>query len=261
MIPGGFQKRIRFNYKRFIRKSLVLLKQNDWSGLGHYVVSEMGNFLVDSNFLREPRILTCSLCQFTTPAFVHLSNTLKISWNSACPNCNSRSRHRGLTFLYREYLQNSRRRRILHFAPELVLEIEIRKYTQHRYYTTDYQMSNVDFPREDIQDLSFDDSSFDLILSNHVLEHVRDDQQAVAELARILSSGGTAIITVPGDWRRKQTKTFSHLNHNGHYRDYGTDILDMFREHFCSVKRKNLYNYSGRIHGIKKLEYAFVCEK
>jgi 2-polyprenyl-3-methyl-5-hydroxy-6-metoxy-1,4-benzoquinol methylase len=149
----------------------------------------------------------------------------------------------------------------LHFAPEPVLEYEIRKYTQHLYYTTDHQMPDVDFPKEDIQELSFGDSSFDLILSNHVLEHVPDDQQAVTELARILTPGGAAIITVPGDWRRRQTKTYSHLNYNGHYRDYGTDILDMFMRHFDSVKRKNLYNYNGRRHAIKKLEYAFVCEK
>ena len=261
MIPGGFQKRKKATIKRFMKKSMTLFLQGQWTGLGHYVASETGNFLVDRHLIQGSEILTCPLCRFSAPKFVHLSNPLGISWNSACPNCISRSRHRGLVFLYRDYLEYSHGKKILHFAPEPVLANEIRQYSQHQYFTTDYHMSDVDFPREDIQELSFDDSSFDLVLSNHVLEHVPDDQQAVTELARILTASGAAIITIPGEWRRKQTKTFTHLNYNGHYRDYGADILDIFKKHFPSVKRKNLYNYDGRRHGIKKIEYAFVCEK
>ena len=109
--------------------------------------------------------------------------------------------------------------------------------------------------------MSFDDSSFDLVLSNHVLEHVPDDQQAVSELARVLIPGGTAIITIPGDWRRKQTRTFTHLNYNGHYRDYGLDILDMMQDSFSKVKKRNLFYYQGYRHAIKPLESAFICIK
>jgi SAM-dependent methyltransferase len=45
--------------------------------------------------------------------------------------------------------------------------------------------------------LPYPDSSFDLILSHEVLEHVADDRQAVAEMARVLKPGGRAIIFVP----------------------------------------------------------------
>lgn len=38
---------------------------------------------------------------------------------------------------------------------------------------------------------------FDLILSHEVLEHVLDDRQAVAEMARALKPGGRAVIFVP----------------------------------------------------------------
>ena len=150
---------------------------------------------------------------------------------------------------------------ILQFAPEPVLENVIRKYKQHQFFTTDYHMSGVDFPGEDIQNLSFADSSFDLVFSNHVLEHVPDDKQAVVEIARILKNDGVAIITLPGDWRRKLTRSFGHLNYNGHYRDYGLDILDLLRDSFSIVKKNNLFQYHGQRHAIKPLETAFICTK
>lgn len=261
MIPGGFQKRKKVTVKSFMKKILVLFLHEQWAGLGYYVVSETGNIFAEKQIFQGSKTLTCSLCRFSAPAFVHLSNPLGITWNSACPNCNSRSRHRGLVFLYREYLQNNQGKKILHFAPEPILENEIRQFSDHQYFTTDYHMSRVDFPRENIQELSFDDSFFDLILSNHVLEHVHDDRKAIREISRILKSDGIAIITIPGNWRRKQTKSFSHLNYNGHYRDYGLDILEILRNSFSKVDSENLFHYQGIRHAIKPLEIAFICTK
>ena len=261
MIPGGFQKRKKVTVKRLIKKSLDLFLQEQWAGIGHYVASETCNILAKRKIFQGSKILTCPLCRFSAAAFVHLSNPIAISWNSACPNCNSRSRHRGLVFLYREFLQNSQGKKILHFAPEPVLAHEIRKYSQHQYFTTDYNMNEVDYPNEDIQKLTFGDSSFDVILNNHVLEHIPDDRKAMRELARILKPKGIAILTIPGNWRRKQTKIFSHLNYNGHYRDYGLDIMNFLRDSFSMVKKNNLFHYQGQRHAIKPLETAFICIK
>jgi SAM-dependent methyltransferase len=47
------------------------------------------------------------------------------------------------------------------------------------------------------ENLPFPDSSFDLILSHEVLEHVADDRQAAAEMARVLKPGGRAVVFVP----------------------------------------------------------------
>jgi SAM-dependent methyltransferase len=47
------------------------------------------------------------------------------------------------------------------------------------------------------ENLPFPDSSFDLILSHEVLEHVVDDRQAAAEMARVLRPGGRAVVFVP----------------------------------------------------------------
>jgi SAM-dependent methyltransferase len=45
--------------------------------------------------------------------------------------------------------------------------------------------------------LPYPDSSFDLILSHEVLEHVADDRLAVREMVRVLRPGGRAVIFVP----------------------------------------------------------------
>jgi SAM-dependent methyltransferase len=48
--------------------------------------------------------------------------------------------------------------------------------------------------------LPFADASLDLVLSNEVIEHVRDDRLAVAEIVRVLRPGGRAVIFCPNRW-------------------------------------------------------------
>ncbi len=48
--------------------------------------------------------------------------------------------------------------------------------------------------------LPFPDSSFDLVLSNEVIEHVRDDREACAEIVRVLRARGRALIFCPNRW-------------------------------------------------------------
>ena len=50
---------------------------------------------------------------------------------------------------------------------------------------------------EDIADLTFEDESFDIIVSSDVLEHVNDLQSAFRETYRVLRSGGIHLFTVP----------------------------------------------------------------
>jgi ubiquinone/menaquinone biosynthesis C-methylase UbiE len=49
----------------------------------------------------------------------------------------------------------------------------------------------------DIHEIPFEDHSFDLVFCNHVLEHVRDDHQAMKEMYRILKPGGWGILMIP----------------------------------------------------------------
>jgi len=45
--------------------------------------------------------------------------------------------------------------------------------------------------------LPFKRNSFDLVLSNEVIEHVRDDQQAIAECTGVLANGGRLVLFCP----------------------------------------------------------------
>jgi SAM-dependent methyltransferase len=62
----------------------------------------------------------------------------------------------------------------------------------------------------EIQDgraLQYADGSFDAAFSVSVLEHIPDngDSQAMSELLRVVRPGGTIVITVPYDWRYRET--------------------------------------------------------
>jgi SAM-dependent methyltransferase len=50
------------------------------------------------------------------------------------------------------------------------------------------------------EQLPFKDAVFDLVLSNEVIEHVGDDRQAVAEMARVTRPGGRIVIFCPNRW-------------------------------------------------------------
>lgn len=52
--------------------------------------------------------------------------------------------------------------------------------------------------------LPFDEQQFDLVLSNHVMEHVgelEDQAHHLAEIQRVLRPGGWAYVSVPNRWR------------------------------------------------------------
>ena len=78
------------------------------------------------------------------------------------------------------------------------------------YYGVDIAQKMIDvcrarFPQIDpgrfsvgrIQELKFPDRFFDLILCIGVVEYLKDDGEAIREMARVLKPGGTAIISMP----------------------------------------------------------------
>ncbi|NVD34523.1 methyltransferase domain-containing protein [Marinobacter lutaoensis] len=116
-----------------------------------------------------------------------------------CAGCGASDRER----LYAYWLvlalarkQLSRDAAVMHFAPEPGLSRWLRGQGFRHYQTADYAMAGVDY-RADLMDLPFDDASLDFFICSHVLEHVRDDRQALAELFRVLRPGGAGILMVP----------------------------------------------------------------
>jgi SAM-dependent methyltransferase len=117
--------------------------------------------------------------------------------NARCPFCGSSDRER-LVYLYldRESDLLRRRTRVLQIAPEKALERKLRKNPLLEVTTGDLMAAHVD-RTFDVTAIPFPDAVLDLVICNHVLEHVTDDRKAMREFLRILRPGGTAILQVP----------------------------------------------------------------
>jgi SAM-dependent methyltransferase len=71
--------------------------------------------------------------------------------------------------------------------------------------------------------LPFADGSFDRIIVSEVLEHIPEDANAMTEIERVLSPGGTVAVTVPRYWPEGVCWLLSreyHSNEGGHVRIY-----------------------------------------
>ena len=128
--------------------------------------------------------------------------------------------------------------KVLHFAPEQEFYKRFKKQTNIDYTTTDLLSPLADV-KADICNLPFEDNQYDIILCNHVLEHIPDDTKAMQELYRVLKPGGMGIFQIPQDLSRATTfsddsivdqkeraKIFGQYDH---VRVYGRDYFDKLR--------------------------------
>jgi SAM-dependent methyltransferase len=128
--------------------------------------------------------------------------------------------------------------KVLHFAPEQAFYKRFKKMSNLDYVTTDINSPLADV-KADICKLPFDNNIFDVIICNHVLEHIPDDNKAMQELYRVLKVGGMGIFQIPQDLSREKTfeddsitdkteraKIFGQYDH---VRIYGRDYFNKLR--------------------------------
>ena len=179
-----------------------------------------------------------------------------------CPVCFSSDRSRMVYLYLRDYLKlpDSRKKwSVLHIAPEEDLYTAIRsmlkdncgKYVcgdkfEEKHFYPDY------IQYMDITNIVQDDSTFDLIICIHVLEHVPNDDVALKELFRVLKPGGIAILQVPIS--KTLEKTFEDFSVTDpderrrlfgqwdHCRVYGQDFGKRVEEAGFSFSRINISN-------------------
>ena len=77
----------------------------------------------------------------------------------------------------------------------------------------------------DARRLPFADGSFDRVIASEVMEHIDDDDTAMAELTRVLRPGGTIAVTIPSLFPEKVCWSLSEDYHapkatGGHIRIY-----------------------------------------
>lgn len=163
--------------------------------------------------------------------------------NALCPSCLSLERHRLLwLYLQRETTLFNETPQLLHIAPEVCIMKHLRKQyaakNSKNYITADLESPLADM-HFDVQEIPMADNSVEVILCNHIMEHVADDLVAMRELYRIMKLGGWGIILSPVERDRAETfeddsitdpqernRIFGQYDHR---RIYGRDYADRLR--------------------------------
>lgn len=127
-----------------------------------------------------------------------------------CPHCGATDRDRLYALYLAERLPQDESAQpafgLLDIAPSGPLSAFVRQKYRLYYRTADRFMRNVD-DHVDITSLHcYADNSFDAFICSHVLEHVPEDRQAIAELFRVLKPGGWGIAMAPIDVKLSQTR-------------------------------------------------------
>jgi SAM-dependent methyltransferase len=74
-----------------------------------------------------------------------------------------------------------------------------------------YCFEDPDIHIYDGRQIPFDDGTFDVVFSSHVLEHIGDIDEALVEMARVLKSGGVAVHIIPSPTWRVLTSLFHYF--------------------------------------------------
>jgi SAM-dependent methyltransferase len=163
--------------------------------------------------------------------------------NFSCPFCFCHDRERHF-FAYFDKLNlwPKENAKILHFAPENHLYKKFTSSNLLEYIKADWEPELYinrgikDVKKINLMGISFADNHFDIVICNHVLEHIPNMQKGLAEIHRVLKNGGIAILQTP----------FSRLLHK-HFEDTGitTDEQRIFfngqRDHVRIVSEKQFF--------------------
>jgi SAM-dependent methyltransferase len=159
-------------------------------------------------------------------------------FDGECPRCRSIGRHRQHHLLLERHPDWLDGKEVLHFAPEPCFDkpyADRIKATGGTYVRADYMPTKGE-TRVDLQAISYPDDSFDTVIVHNVLEHVPDDNKAIAELARVTRPGGRVILSVPmfEAWEHTyedpsittEEGRDLYFNQDDHLRLYGRDFRD-----------------------------------
>lgn len=135
-----------------------------------------------------------------------------------CKGCGSVERHRVVFAIYQRIKTVTQKSRALQFAPDVSVEkTNFQSYTGSTYNgENSMDMTNTNLPS----------GSFDIVLSNHVLEHVQDDVAALKECLRLVGDTGFVHICVPSPsyWPFTDDWGYADESKAFHFRHYGGDI-------------------------------------
>lgn len=131
-----------------------------------------------------------------------------------CSGCNSIPRERALFKTLKDFYPNYRELSIHESSPggrgaSVKLLSDCPSYTSSHYFPT-VEPGKIDpsthYRCEDLGNLTFSDESFDIFITQDVLEHLLEPDKAFQEIARVLKPGGAHIFTVPLINKTKRTE-------------------------------------------------------
>jgi hypothetical protein len=188
-------------------------------------------------------------------------------FDARCPRCGSLERHRHQALWIKWNEDALRGKRILHIAPDNALR-PLYRVLSSQYLSGDIRPWNSD--RElNLEQLDLPNESWDVVVANHVLEHV-DDRKALAEIHRVLAPGGFAILSfpiapafektyenaeVPPEQRRL------HFGQGDHLRYYGADAGDRIAAAGFNVTTHRAAEPYVHRHSILRDECHFIARK
>jgi SAM-dependent methyltransferase len=194
--------------------------------------------------------LLCPICK--TDRFL----TFNGRENARCANCHAMERTRLLWLVLEKHGQFKRGLRVMHLAPELPLIRRFSELLGDRYYACDIDPARYSSKFTTVRpfDITCDlvklpSCSFDLIIHNHVLEHVRCDVEPVMqEFERILAPAGHHYFSVPirGDETREDlsdelpaAERLKQFGQADHYRLFGRKSLPEMLDRVWGVQERH----------------------
>lgn len=255
--------------KRLIRWALNHLPRSTMQRLAGWMVPVAG-------VLYAGRGRCCPVCGAQWRKFMPYGYVIQRE-DALCPSCLSLERHRALWLCLMRRSDLTFGGRMLHIAPEACFMKRLKIMMQRaggEYVTADLESPLADL-HFDVQQIPLADSSFDIIICNHLLEHVADDVRALSELHRVMAAGGWGIVTVPVDMAREKTfeddtvtdpaertRIFGQYDHR---RIYGRDYAERLRSAGFGVEvvdiAATLSDDECRTYTIRRDEPIYIVRK
>lgn len=188
----------------------------------------------------------CPCCQWTGYQFLPLDGYGFWVPAEICPNCSGYERHRALHLYIHRHDKEllATHGLMLHYAPEEQIRDILQSNAALKILSSDLEPERLSDQagtafRSNILNIPVRDASVSVVFCLHLIEHVRDDTEAIAELERVMKPGAIGYIIVPIDFRLDTTEFFvtPHADICDHYWSYALDFKDKLSAFECNEIR------------------------